>query len=223
MRAQFRRANFVESHGLLPGVKAVRAALVAALALVFWAGTCMAHSAPLEIAGVKLGEDKSAYEDKIDAVSHLTDISHPYVTVAALKPVPGYRSGYVAYGNCAAKGRIVRVKMNYEDGSKEFFEKILAALKKRHGEPREWRGNPFGSLRVWKWTLTDPAEGEISMVLQHYAGDDESFTRGNSIRLTASRLMKAEQECYRAVRPSMSDAPKLQGVRELGLDHFLPR
>jgi hypothetical protein len=201
----------------------VRAVSLALAAFFVWSGACLAHSAPLEIAGIKLGADKNGYEDKIDAVNHLTDISHPYVTVAAIKPVPGFRSGYVAYGNCVDRGRIVRVKMNYEDGSKDFFEKILAALKKRYGEPREWRGNPFGSLRVWKWTLADPALGEISMVLQHYTGDDESFTRGNSIRIGASRLLKAEQECYRAARPAKTDAPKLQGVRELGLDHFLPR
>jgi len=156
---------------------------------------------PTEIAGFRLGDAIGPYASKLDREITEEKLVRQYLTVSALLPVPGFRSGYVTYGNCVTPNRIVRIKMNYEDESKGFYEQILAALKKRYGEPQEWRGNPFGTLRTWKWSFTDGALGDVSLILQHYSGGDNDFTRGNSIRLAANGLNKAESDCYFAKHP----------------------
>jgi hypothetical protein len=182
-----------------------------------------AYSAPLEIAGLRLGTDIAAYADKTEKGKAETDITRPYLKTEALKNLPGFRSGYVTYGDCASPGRVVRVKMNYEDDSKEFFDKILAELTKRYGQPKEWRGNPFGSLCVWKWSLRDPELGCISLILQYYLGDDDSFTKGNSIRLAATDLLRQDNACYNKKHPEEKTTGPAQRNKDLGIDYFLPK
>ena len=180
----------------------MKALVLAAALLACAASTCLAQGKPpLEIAGFRLGDTVEKYAARLDREITEEEIGRQFLTVSALLPVAGFRSGYVTYGNCAAPGRIVRLKMNYEDGTREFFERLLAAMKARYGEPAEWRGNPFGSLRTWKWSFKDPSVGDISLILQHYSGTDDAFTRGNSLRLSAHSLATAEQDCYFAKHP----------------------
>ena len=181
-------------------------------------------AAPLGMAGFRLGESIKAYEGLTDPGKTEEDLAQLYLTTTMLKPMAGYRSGYVTYGNCRVPGRILRVKMNYQDQSLKFFDKLLAALKKRYGDPKQWRGNPFGTLRIWKWGLRDPNLGDISIVLQHYSGDDDTYTKGNSIRLAAPELAEQERVCYLEKNPpTTSQTPPVATFRELGLDYFLPR
>ena len=181
-------------------------------------------TAPLEMAGFRLGESIKAYEGLTDPGKTEEELAQLYLTTTMLKPMAGYRSGYVTYGNCRVPGRILRVKMNYQDQSLKFYDKLLVALKKRYGEPQQWRGNPFGTLRIWKWGLRDPNLGDISIVLQHYSGDDDTFTKGNSIRLAAPELTEQEKACYLEKHPpTQSQTPPVATFRELGLDYFLPR
>ena len=39
------------------------------------------------------------------------------------------------------------------------------ALEKRYGEPKEWRGNAFGTLRTWKWSLKSADGQPVSLIL----------------------------------------------------------
>ncbi|MFP5221181.1 MAG: hypothetical protein ACLGSA_02705 [Acidobacteriota bacterium] len=196
---------------------------VAALLSFVAAPVCLAQSAPLEIAGFKLGDDVKARAQAIDEKKSEVDINRQYLTTVLIKPVAGYRSGYVTYGNCAAPGRISRVKMNYENDSREFYEKLLAALKKRYGEPQQWRGNPFGTLRIWKWSLKDKALGDISVILQHYSGEDDSFTKGNSIRIAAADLLEQERDCWRAKHPGEKIQAPDPTAAPQGIEYYLPR
>jgi len=198
------------------------------LAVAAWlsplaAPICLAQSAPLEIAGFRLGSDVKANAQAIDEGRTEVDINRRYLTTVLIKPVPGYRSGYVTFGNCAAPGRIARIKMNYENDSREFYEKLLAALKKRYGEPQQWRGNPFGTLRIWKWSLKDKALGDISIILQHYSGEDDSFTKGNSIRIAAVDVLEQERDCWREKNPEKKIQAPAAPSPQHGIEYYLPK
>lgn len=184
---------------------------------------CLAQSAPLEIVGFRLGDNVKAHAHAIEEGKTEVDINRQYLTTVLIKPVPGYRSGYVAYGNCAAPGRIARIKMNYENDSRDFYEKLLAALKKRYGEPQQWRGNPFGTLRIWKWSLRDKTLGDISLILQHYSGEDDTFTKGNSIRIAASDILDQERDCWREKNPEKKIQAPAAPAPQHGIDYYLPK
>ncbi|MHC1711484.1 MAG: hypothetical protein AB9872_04950 [Solidesulfovibrio sp.] len=202
-----------------------------ALLLVFFSavattGVALAADGPMELAGIRLGQTVDENKDKL--LTDNTDrlIYRPYLGIMPVAPVAGFRSGYVDYGLCAAAGRIVRVKMNYADDSLDFFKLVLEALKKRYGEPKEWRGNAFGTLRTWKWSLKAANGQAVSLILMHYAGDDGAFTDGNSIRVAATDLVREEEACY-AAKDGQSkgrDDKKLAAdLKSLGLEWFLPK
>lgn len=207
--------------------KAAPVLLSCLLAVAAWlavaAPACLAQSAPLEIAGFRLGDDVKTVAQAIEEGKTEVDINRRYLTTVMAKPVSGYRSGYVTFGNCATPGRIARVKMNYENDSREFYEKLLAALKKRYGEPQQWRGNPFGTLRIWKWSLRDKNLGDISIILQHYSGEDDTFTKGNSIRVAAVDILDQERDCWRAKHPEKKIQAPAAPAPHHGIEYFLPK
>ncbi len=196
--------------------------LLLAMFMVLAAIPALAAGAPMEIAGVKLGENIKQFQSKVEPGMSETEITRPYATTVAMAAVPGYRSGYVTYGNCAEPGRIMRIKMNYEDDSREFYEQILAELKKRYGAPQQWRGNPFGTLRIWKWSVKDKGLGDISVILQHYSGDDDSFTKGNSIRIAAPKLFNDEKDCQATKHPGKQTPSLTAEPGKFDIEHFLP-
>ena len=202
------------------------AAVVVALG-IFSARPVRAADAPLELAGIRLGQSVDELADKLVATEGDRAFLRPYLGVVPVAPVPGFRSGYVDFGLCSAHRRIVRIKMNYADDSLEFFGRVMEALKKRYGEPKEWRGNAFGTLRTWKWSLKTADGRPVSLILMHYAGDDGAFTEGNSIRIAATDLVHAEQQCQAAKDSRQKAAPEgTPGARTpeaLGPDWFLPR
>ncbi|WP_243313063.1 hypothetical protein [Fundidesulfovibrio agrisoli] len=178
--------------------------------------------APREIAGLRLGADIKEFGSRVSPGTPEVDAAVRYLSTVAVEVPEGFRSGYVTYGNCEQPGRVVRVKMNYADDSRAFYEKILTLLKQRYGEPAQWRGNPFGSLRIWKWSLTDPELGDISLILQYYSGDDDTFTKGNSIRLSAPGLIARNRDCWAAAHPDGKGAQHRGGRlkdMEAGMPH----
>jgi len=201
----------------------VKTAALTAILLLAASIACLAHDAPLELAGIRLGMSIKDYPDKVATKEADSDLDRQYLSTMALMPIPGYRSGYVTSGTCDTPGRIVRIKMNYDDDSMAFYEKLLSALKSRYGEPKQWRGNPFGTLRIWKWSLKDQTLGDISIILQRYSGDDDSFTKGNSIRIAATGLLEKEHVCYRKKHPKEKTVTPAPETKELGIEYFLPR
>jgi hypothetical protein len=198
------------------------AALTAAL-LLTTAFASLAQDAPLELAGIRLGADVKEYPGKVVTGAADIDLNRQYLSTMALTTIPGFRSGYVTSGECDSPGRIARIKMNYDDDSMAFYEKVLAAMKARYGEPKQWRGNPFGTLRIWKWSLKDPSLGDISIILQRYSGEDDSFTKGNSIRIAAAGLLEKEHACFRRKHPREKVVTPAPAAKELGIEHYLPR
>ncbi|WP_138774437.1 hypothetical protein [Desulfohalovibrio reitneri] len=155
-----------------------------------------ADNGPRTIAGITLGEDISTAKDKVNMASASSTWSHPYLTRVEVPDLPGFKWGYITYGNCAKPGRIVRIKLKYENESLDFFKRLLAAYKKRFGGSPQWRGNAFGTLRTWKWGFDDGDMGDISLILQHYSGDDDTYSDGNTVRLAARDRMVEERECW---------------------------
>ena len=193
------------------------------LGLSLWSTPAPA-SAPQSIVGIRLGSQIEEIKELVDLSSAVPLWGSRYLMRAPLRPARGYQSGYVVYGNCAHPGRVVRVKLTYEDGSQDFYNELHSALTRRYGRPAQWRGNPFGTLRIWKWSLQDAEGKRVSIILQHYVGDDDSFTPGNSIRLTHSSFMEEETACYREKRQEqkIETSPSLM-PEKIDLEWFLPR
>ncbi len=150
---------------------------------------------PMEIGGFTLLHNASEYKDSILMAKASKEMFQEYLHVVPVDPPAGFRSGYLTLGDCKNVGSILRIKLNYVDGSVAFFDTVLEGLKERYGEPDEWRGNAFGTLRTWKWSLQKGDSPKVSMILQHYAGTDEAYTEGNSIRLAVWDDILHEKEC----------------------------
>lgn len=201
-------------------------AVVLGVLLLAAAGQARAVEGPESLAGIRLGQTVESQAAKLVPAEAERVLHRPSLGVMPVAPQKGYRSGYVDYGLCAAKGRVVRIKMNYADDSLTFFNRILEALKKRYGEPKEWRGNAFGTLRTWKWSLKSPNGLAVSLILMHYVGEDGAFTDGNSIRIAATDLVRAEEVCQAAARGEKKGESKSAedgGIDALGFDWFLPQ
>ncbi len=178
---------------------------------------------PTELAGLRLGADIATYSHLVEMDSAAKGFFRPHLEMVAIKDREGLRSAYADYGTCKNKGRIVRIKVNYRDGSLKFFEKLLEEIKKRYGQPEDWRGNPFGTLRAWKWSVKS-GDDRISMVLMYYAGDDGEYTEGNSLRITSRNLVEEEDRCYAEKKTDdepVNEVKKPADVSEM--DWLLPK
>ena len=102
----------------------------------------------------------------------------------------------IAYATCAAPGQIARIKLKYKDSSKAFFEKLIKKIKKKYGEPDQYRGDPFHILISWKWSFVDDDGNRISLTVQHNSMDTEE-KMGNAIKLTSSNLIEEDQRCFK--------------------------
>ena len=73
----------------------------------------------------------------------------------------------------------------------------MELIKKKYGEPDEYRGDPFHIFIAWKWSFTDKDGNRISLTLQHNSQDTEE-KRGNAVKLTMLNLVEEDQQCYKA-------------------------
>lgn len=192
------------------------------------AAPCAARgNAPLEVAGLRLGEPAAKVADaksRLDMAGAMPLWRQEYLRRVGVHASPGFESGSVDLGNCREKGVILRIKLKYMDNSDGLFNRLLAELERRYGRG-EWRGDAFGSLKTWKWGLTDANGDSISLILQHYTGRDESQTPGNSIRLANRSALERERLCARA-RPSGASGEVItppQPQETPGLEGLLPR
>ena len=103
---------------------------------------------PLSLAGIRLGEDISTAHHccKLSTDIPLAEERHLNEINLQSQFVAGVKAGSVAYANCGQKGRIVRVKLKFDDPSRSFFDDLLHRYEKEFGKPEEWRGDPFQSV-----------------------------------------------------------------------------
>jgi len=169
---------------------------IALLAFLWVAGICLAGEAPHQVGVFVLNRDIADFKDYVIMetalpIRHMEDIEE-----VEIKPIKGFKSGLIAYATCTAPGHIVRIKLKYKDSSKKFFENLLKRIKKKYGEPDDYRGDPFHILIAWKWSFTDKEDNHISLTLQHNTQDADE-KRGNAVKLTMTNLIEKDQRCYK--------------------------
>ncbi len=183
--------------------------------------------APMQIAGIRLGAPINEYKDLIKEETTLPIRHMEYISEVEMKPLEGYKSGYIFYGNCSKPGKIVKVKLKYLRDDREFFNDLLNIFKKKFGKATEFKGDPFGGLIAWKWSFIDEEKNRISLILQHSSVDEEEYTSGNSIKMAITSAIEKERECYKAKHPEeetgerVGSKDKLKDIKDL--DKFIPQ
>ncbi len=170
--------------------------------------------APQQIAGIRLGASLDQYKSILQMATALPVRHMEYISEVELKPsFEGYRSGYIFYGNCEKPGRIVKIKLKYDRNDKEFFDELLSRFKQKFGNPDQYRGDAFRAFVAWKWSFKDKDGNNVSMILQHNSADVEEYTRGNSVKLSATSLIEKEAKCEELKNPEPQQQKHAKGER----------
>jgi hypothetical protein len=184
-------------------------------------GICLAE-APSQVGGFQLGADISKYKDRLDMETALPIRYAESIKEVEIKQTGLLSSGLIAYGTCAAPGKVVRIKLKYADSGRDFYDNLLARFEKKFGKPDEWRGDPFHIVIAWKWSFVDMSKNRISLILQHNKQDtDEKI--GNSIKLTLTDAIERERQCYEKAHPELSGAPSGKTQLPIDWDLLIPR
>ena len=178
--------------------------LIAAV-LTTWAQAAWA-AGPHHINGFELGGDISEFEARLRPKSAMPVRHMEYLTEVEVKDSPGFQSGMVYYGNCAASGKVVWIKLKYRDSSRKFYDQLLKKFTSRFGEPEVWKGDPFQVVISWKWSFNEGTDDQISMILQHNTKDSDEKL-GNVIKIKLSKAMDQERLCYEKGHPEPDDQP----------------
>jgi hypothetical protein len=199
--------------------------------LVLWillsAAPLSAGETPLEIAGFALGADIGGLAGRLQMDTVLPVRYQEYLEEVEIAPLPGFKSGLIAYGTCAAPGRIVRVKLKYIDASRAFYDALLARVERRFGKPSAYEGDPFHIVVEWKWSFVDAQGNRISLHLSHNNQDIEE-KYGNAVKLTRMSAIEEERACHMRKHPREKQG---KGYRRVPLtsmtqedwQRFLPR
>lgn len=171
---------------------------------LFLASSVQAQVFPTSLGGIVLGEDISSIRDICRMHTEIPLSQERHLLEVQLVPhhAPGVRSGTVAYANCAEAGRIVRIKLKFENDSREFFEDLLRRYRERFGRPIEWRGDPFQTVMSWKWSFHDARGEQVNLELTH-SREGDSKTE-NSVKMTLRSLWVREDACQDAKNASES-------------------
>ncbi len=184
-------------------------------------GTCLAE-APGQVGGFQLGADISAYKDRVDMTSALPIRYAEFINEVEINKTDMLTSGLIAYGTCAAPGKVVRIKLKYADPGRDFYDNLLIRFENKFGKPDEWRGDPFHIVIAWKWSFQDKSNNRISLILQHNKQDtDEKI--GNSVKLTMIDAVERERQCYDKFHPEAREPlPDKASVKQ-DWDLLVPR
>ncbi len=174
--------------------------------LIFFPVNGYPDRAPSKIADFRLGEMIGTYSHMCSMETALPVRDMRYITEVEVKDFAGYKSGSLAFGNCANPGQIVRIKMKYAYSDKQFYRKLLELFEQRFGKPDEYRGDPFQVIVAWKWYFEDEKNNRITMIFQH--SEDEDYKLGNSIKLTNTTLLKKEETCHKNKHSEQADIEK---------------
>jgi hypothetical protein len=175
---------------------------------------------PRHIAGFTLGANISQFKEQVRMDSEIPIRHMEYLAEVEAKKLEGYKSGYILFGTCDEPGRIVKIRLKYANSERRFFDELLERFKKKFGQPGEWKGDPFQALISWKWSFTDQHKNKIVMILQHYGGEDEEYTRGNSLRMVMRGLIEKERLCYEKKYPEPPEPVEhLTGKKKSSAEH----
>ena len=159
-------------------------------------------SIPQAIGPFALGQDLEALSSLVRMESVLPIRYQEYLNEVEIQPLDGFKSGLIAYGLCEQPGKVVRIKLKYDNSSREFYDALLARTKQRFGTPSEYNGDPFHIIISWKWSFSTPSGQHITMSLAHNTRDvEEKF--GNTVKLTQIGAIEAERACFLHKNPAV--------------------
>ena len=175
-----------------------------------------AYDTPTEIGGFKLGEFITDYP-QIEYSEYLKEV--------VVNDWHGFRKGIISYGTCAYPGRIVKIRMKYQNSSKAFYDELLKKYKSKYGKPTEWKGDAFGVLYIWKWRFVDKDNRRVNLILQHnLQNDDENV--GNMVKISFPELMEEERFCVIDFFEKNKTAEEKETIKQRmkpDWDYMLPR
>jgi hypothetical protein len=190
-------------------------------------GICVAGDAPHQVSVFELNRDIADFKDFVINETALPIRHMENIKEVEIRPIQGIKSGLIAYATCSAPGHIVRIKLKYKDATKSFYESLLKRIKKKFGDPDEYRGDAFRILIAWKWSFVDKDGNRISLTLQHNSQDADE-KKGNAIKLSMTNLIEEDQRCYK--QKALDHREKLRQrdwkIMDPGLtgwDRYMPR
>lgn len=169
------------------------------------ASSVQAQVFPTSLGGITLGEDISSIHDICRMHTEIPLSQERHLMEVQLVPhhAPGIKSGAVAYANCDQVGRIVRIKLKFDNDTKDFFDNLLKRYQSRFGKPLEWRGDPFQTVMSWKWTFRNEGGEQVNLELTH--SRDEDYKTGNFVKITLRSLWVSEDACQDAKNESEAE------------------
>ncbi len=175
-----------------------------------------AYNTPTEIGGFKLGEFITDYP-QIEYSEYLKEV--------VVNDWHGFRKGIISYGTCAYPGRIVKIRMKYQNSSKNFYDELLKKYKSKYGKPTEWKGDAFGVLYIWKWRFVDKDNRRVNLILQHNLQNDNENV-GNMVKISFPELMEEERFCVIDFFEKNKTAEEKETIKQRmkpDWDYMLPR
>jgi hypothetical protein len=191
---------------------------------LFMASSVQAQVVPTSLAGIVLGADISTAHQFCNMDTEIPLAQERHLREMNLLPqfVPGIKSGAVAYANCSQIGRIVRIKLKFDNDSRSFFDELLQHYKKRFGPPLEWRGDPFQTVMSWKWSFDDKKGQRVNLELTH--SKDEDYKTGNFVKMTLRSLWEEEAACLeKKLGPTDPDKARPTAPDKLDFMLLIPR
>jgi len=186
-----------------------RAALVISLLISFSLTDAQSEETtpPLSAGGFTLNSSIENYE-----FEHLGN----YLDEVIFTGLKGFRKGFITYGTCQSPGKILRIKLKYQEKSTSFFNDLLTRYREKFGDNPSFDGDPFGNVKSWKWSFIDEQGRRINLELQHNLRDtDESI--GNMVKLSMPELMNEERLCFNRLHDNDDDSVTKPSE---GPDHF---
>lgn len=161
---------------------------------------------PMSLAGITLGADISTVHHCCLLSTDIPLAEERYLNEIDLEAqfVPGIKGGSVAYATCAQKGKIVRIKLKFDNPSREFYDDLLKRYEKAFGQAHEWRGDPMQTIISWKWNFKDSSGQKVNLELTH--SEDEDYKTGNFVKMSLRSLWEVEAECIKGGMASRSVA-----------------
>lgn len=178
-------------------------------------------STPTQVGGFVLNTDIADYESLIKSETTQPIRFNEALNETETHRIPGFKSGYIAYGTCANPGKVVRIKLKYENSSKHFYEKLLETFEDRFGKPK-WLGDSFHVVSIWKWSFKDNGT-LVDLYLQHNLGKKDQKL-GNSVKLTMQNLIEEELDCFEKKYPKFRQSNgSLIDDKSLEWEDLLPK
>lgn len=185
--------------------------LIISSLLLAWVLPAAADQSPKSIAGFSLGLPITACDQKLYSDYLLEK------TVPLEKP---FRKAYIYYGNCKYQGKILKIKVKYEDKSKSFFKDLHAKLSKRYNDPGKWEGDSFGILAIRKWQFVDEDGHRVSLAIE-YNNKNEELSMGTVLKLSYPVMIEEERICI--AREQKKFVPKQRVPSKNIWDDILPK